>query len=130
MEMATMWAVPVFKSLIALGLINVWLVRFNRSTVYRGAGAKNMNEEFAAYGLPAWSVYVVGFFKLSIALVMILSVVAPQVILPIVGTLALGLLAVLMLGAITMHIKVKDSLVKTLPALCMLLMTTFVLLVA
>lgn len=128
--MAMMWAVPVFESLIALGLINVWLVRFNRSTVYRGAEAKNMKEEFVAYGLPAWSVYVVGFFKLSIALVLILTVVLPQTMPAILGTLALGLLVVLMLGAITMHIKVKDSLIKTLPALCMLLMITFVLLIA
>jgi hypothetical protein len=129
MEMATMWAVPVFETLIALGLINVWLVRFHRATAYRGATAKNMKEEFAAYGLPAWSVYVVGFLKLSIALAMILAVAAPQVM-PIAATLALGLLVVLMLGAITMHIKVKDSFTKMLPALCMLLMAVFVLLVA
>lgn len=88
-----------------------------------------MKTEFAAYGLPVWSVYVVGFLKLSIALIMILAVVAPQVM-PILSTLALGLLVVLMLGALTMHIKVKDSLIKMLPALCMLLMAVFVLLVA
>ncbi len=126
-KIVTMWAVPIFEMLIALGLINVWLVRFNRATAYRGAGAENMKAEFVAYGLPVWSVYVVGFLKLSIALIMILAVVAPHVM-PILSTLALGLLVILMLGAITMHIKVKDSFIKMLPALCMLLMAIFVLL--
>jgi len=120
---------PIVEVLIALGLINVWLVRFNRATAYRGVGAKNMKAEFVAYGLPVWSVYIVGFLKLSIALIMILAVVAPQVM-PVLSTLALGLLVILMLGAVTMHIKVKDSFVKMLPALCMLLMAVFVLLVA
>jgi DoxX-like family len=128
MEIATMWTALIFKILIALGLINVWLLRFNRTTAYRGGEAKNMKEEFATYGLPLWSVYVVGFLKISIALVMILTVVAPQFI-PTLGTLALGLLVVLMLGAISMHIKVKDSLIKILPASCMLLMSVFVLLI-
>lgn len=129
MEILNTWLVLVFKIFIALGLINVWLLRFKRATAYRGGEAKNMKEEFATYGLPLWSVYVVGFLKISIALVTIITVVAPQAV-PMLGTLALGLLVILMLGAISMHIKVKDSLIKMLPALCMLLMSVFVLLFA
>ncbi len=37
---------------VALGILNVWIIRFNRSTQYRGGGAQNMREEFQAYGLP------------------------------------------------------------------------------
>ncbi len=128
-EIANVWVVPVFEILIALGLINVWLLRFSRTTAYRGGGARNMKEEFATYGLPLWSMYVVGFLKLCIALVMIFAVFAPYTI-SILGNFALGLLVILMLGAIFMHIKVKDPVIKMLPALCMLLMATFVLLIA
>ena len=36
----------IFKIIIALGILNVWLLRFNKKTEWRGAGAENMNEEF------------------------------------------------------------------------------------
>jgi hypothetical protein len=43
----------------------------------------------------------------------------PEVALP-----AASLLAALMLGALAMHLKVKDPLLKSIPALAMLAMTT------
>ena len=111
---------------IALGLINVWVVRSGRATAYRGGGAQTMKEEFAAYGLPSWAVYIVGTLKLSIALVLLARVVAPSMgqLLP---TGALLLLVVLMLGALSMHMKVKDPLRKSLPALGMLALTLLAL---
>ena len=111
---------------IALGLISVWVVRSGRATAYRGGSAQTMKEEFAAYGLPAWAVYVVGALKLSIALVLLARVVAPSMgqLLP---TGALLLLVVLMLGALSMHMKVKDPLRKSLPALGMLALTLLAL---
>ena len=60
--------VVVFQIVAALGLLNVWLLRANRSTEYRGADATNMREEFAAYGLPAWMVGVIGVLKVGAAL--------------------------------------------------------------
>ena len=120
------WIVSALQVLIALGLINVWLVRSRRATKYRGAGAKNMKEEFSAYGLPVWFMYVIGFFKIVIALVMLLTLFIPPLMYPI-GFPALILLSVLMLGAISMHIKVKDPLVKALPAVSMLVMALTIL---
>ena len=99
----------------------VWLVRFNSVKKYRGGDAKNMKEEFSTYGLPSWSVYVVGFFKIVIALSMFLVLFVPSLN-TLVGIPALMLLVVLMLGAISMHIKVKDPFIKVLPAISMLLM--------
>jgi hypothetical protein len=113
------WILYVLQVAIALGLINVWLLRYGHATRYRGAGAQNMREEFAAYSLPAWSVYVVGFLKLTIATIMVVVTFAPD-LMRLLGILALGLLVVLMLGAVFMHIKVKDSLTKALPATAML----------
>jgi hypothetical protein len=70
--------------------------------------------------------YVVGALKLSIAFVLLARVVAPSIgqLLP---TGALLLLAVLMLGALSMHIKVKDPLRKSLPALGMIALTLLAL---
>ncbi|MEN9621955.1 MAG: hypothetical protein RLZZ67_389 [Candidatus Parcubacteria bacterium] len=117
---------PILQTLIAFGLINVWLVRSKHQTKYRGGDAQNMKEEFSAYGLPVWFMYVVGFFKIFIALVMIVSVFVP-VVMQVLVVPALLLLCLLMLGAISMHIKVKDSLVKTVPAIGMLVMALLVL---
>lgn len=122
LEIINFWALPLLQILIALILINVWVFRFARPTEYRGAGAKNMKEEFAAYGLPGWFLYVVGFLKLVIALVMILSLVISNFNVAITAY-ALILLSVLMLGAIGMHLKVKDPTIKILPALLMLSMS-------
>lgn len=111
---------------IAVTLLNVWLVRFHKATKYRGASAHNMKEEFAAYGLPAWFMYVVGFLKVSIAVVMIITLIKPT-LMTILGVPALWVLAVLMIGAIVMHVKLKDPLQKTLPALVVLLMALTVI---
>ena len=46
--------VTVIQIVVALGIVNVWILRPGRSTGWRGGQAKNMKEEFAVYGLPAW----------------------------------------------------------------------------
>ena len=125
-ELTIIWTVSLLQVLIALGLVNVWLVRAGHATKYRGGGAQNMKEEFTAYGLPVWFMYVIGFFKIVIALVMLLTLFMPYLMYPI-GFPALILLSVLMLGAISMHIKVKDPLVKALPAVSMLVMALTIL---
>ena len=107
--------------LIALTLINVWLIHFSKPTKYRGKGAENMLNEFKAYGLPAWFMYLVGVSKLIIASCLIVGVWLPVFVFP-----ATVLLAVLMIGAIAMHLKVKDSFKRTAPA-TVLLVITFIL---
>lgn len=124
----TIGLVSLFQVLIALGLLNVWLVRSGRATKYRGGTARSMKEEFAVYGLPAWFMYGVGFFKIVIACVMVLGLFMPQIMYPW-GVLALGLLVVLMLGAVSMHVKVGDRLMKMLPALSMLAMAATCLII-
>ena len=118
-ETVMSWTISTLQILIAVVLINVWIFRFARETKYRGASAHNMKEEFLAYGLPNWFMYVVGFLKIVIAFSMILVVSVPS-LLRTVSIPVLGLLSLLMLGAIAMHIKVKDSFLKTTPAILML----------
>jgi uncharacterized membrane protein YphA (DoxX/SURF4 family) len=70
-------AIPILQIIVAVGLLNVWLLRFNRSTAYRGGQARSMPEEFAAYGLPGWFTYVVGALKVGGALCLITGIWSP-----------------------------------------------------
>jgi uncharacterized membrane protein YphA (DoxX/SURF4 family) len=114
-------AVQVIQVVIALGIYNVWLVRFGKSTDWRGGTARNLKEEFAVYGLPGWFMGVVGFLKLLFATLLIAGILFPAVTRP-----AAAGLAVLMLGAVAMHMKVKDPLKRSLPAFTMLVLSVIV----
>ncbi len=107
----------VLQVIVALGLLNVWLLRFNKTTQYRGGNAKNLKEEFKAYGLPDWFVYFIGALKVGSALALLAGVWIPALVLP-----AAALVVLLMLGALAMHLKVGDPLMKSMPAGLMLVM--------
>jgi uncharacterized membrane protein YphA (DoxX/SURF4 family) len=111
----------LIQVLIGLGILNVWLVRQGKATQWRGGDAKTIVEEFAIYGLPEWLVWVVGFLKILLAVLLIVGVWYPELTRPA----SLGL-AVLMLGAVAMHLKVKDPLKKSLPALTLLILCLLV----
>ena len=112
----------ILQLIISIGLINVWFFRFNKATEFRGGNAKNMREEFQAYGLPAWSMYLVGAAKVIIAVLLIVSIWLKELL--IYNLLAL---AVLMIAAVLMHIKVKDPIKKSYPALSILFMIALIL---
>ena len=109
--------VLVLQVVVALGLLNVWLVRAGKPTSYRGGDAKTMREEFANYGLPAWAMYVVGTLKTAAAVCLLIGIWVPVLVFP-----AAALVAVLMVGALWMHIKVRDAAIKSVPALAVLVM--------
>lgn len=109
--------VKICQVIVGCGLLNVWLLRFNKSTAYRGGTAANMLEEFAAYGLPAWSCYLVGFLKVGSAFALLAGLLRPELVLP-----AAAVVAVLMAGALAMHLKVGDPFKKSLPALSVLIL--------
>jgi hypothetical protein len=113
--MAWLTLPAVLQLVVGLGLLNVWIVRRDRPTAYRGGTATTLRDEFAAYGLPAVAFPVVGGLKVASALVLIVGVWVP---LPVRE--AAGLVAALMVGAIAMHLKVRDPLVRALPATAML----------
>jgi len=103
--------------IVALGILNVWILRPGKATPYRGGAAKNLREEFAAYGLPFWFMCVVGVLKVGLALALVAAVWIHSVAQP--AAVGLGLL---MLGAVVMHVKVKDPITKALPAVSVLTM--------
>jgi len=65
--------------------------------------------------------YAVGTLKVALAALLIVGTWIPGLVQPA----AIGM-AVLMIGAISMHIKVKDSLKKTLPSLTLLVLSLLV----
>lgn len=113
--------VKLAQVVIAAGIYNVWLVRPNRATPFRGRGAKDLRAEFAAYGLPPWVMSTVGAFKLGSATLLLLGLRYPALTRPA----ALGM-AALMAGAVSMHVKVKDPLERAVPALTMLALSALV----
>lgn len=112
----------VIKIVIALSIINVWLFRFKKPTVWRGNNAANMKEEFNNYGLPEWSMYLVGTLKVLFSLGLLISIFYNQL-----ESLSAFGIAFLMFGAIVMHLKIGDPIKKSLPAFVFL---SFSLLVA
>jgi len=114
--------VQICQIIVGCGLLNVWLLRFNKPTGYRGGSAANMLEEFAAYGLPAWSCYLVGFLKVSSAFALLGGLLYPALVLP-----AAAVIAFLMAGAVAMHVKVGDPFIKSVPALAVLILSALII---
>jgi hypothetical protein len=111
------------KLTVALGILNVWLLRSSKATAYRGKDAKTLREEFAVYGLPFPIFCFIGIFKVGLALALLASFWIPSLAQPA----ALGMGA-LMLGAFFMHLKVKDPISKALPSLAVLAMCAAIVL--
>ena len=112
------YIIIAIKLVVGLSILNVWLVRGSKSTQYRGGDAGNIKEEFKAYGLPVWFMYVIGTLKVILAILLIASIYFPSVEL-----IAAYGIAFLMLGAVSMHLKIKDPLKKAFPAFTFLVLS-------
>ncbi len=114
-------SVIIAQVVIAMGIYNVWILRFSQATEWRGADSKNMKDEFSTYGLSPIVMIIVGFLKIFLATLLFAGIWFPFLTRPA----ALGL-AILMLGAILMHLKVRDPIKKFLPASIMFVLCLFV----
>ena len=115
----------LLQIIAALGIFNVWLLRFGQDTEYRGGKASNMSEEFLIYGLPKVAVYIIGFLKIVSAIGLLAGIFLQSFVIP-----SAILLAALMIGAFGMHLKIKDPFRKSIPALIMLALCVAILLLA
>lgn len=109
------------QCIVAISILNVWLVQNKKPTQWRGGEAKTIIEEFKVYGLPVWMCYVIGTLKVILAIGLLAAIWYPALKQPS----ALGL-ALLLLGSIAMHIKIKDPLKKSFPAFLFLIMCLFI----
>ena len=109
------------KIIVGISILNVWLLRKNKATKWRGGTAKNIFEEFQVYGFSKQFCYFIGFLKVSLAIVLLASIQFKT--LTLLGALGLSLLLV---GSIIMHIKIKDAWYKSFPAFLFIIMNLMI----
>jgi len=117
------YLIIALKLIVGLSILNVWLLRSEKSTAWRGGNADNLKEEFNAYGLPVWFMRVVGVTKVGLSLLLLASIFYPQF-----EPIAAYGIALLMLGAVTMHIKIGDPLKKSFPAFTFMVLSLIIVL--
>jgi len=103
--------------IVAVSILNVWLIQNGKATRWRGSNAKSLAEEFIVYGLPKWIYITVGCLKVGLSVALILAIWFPALLKPA----SIGL-AVLLLVSIAMHVKIKDPIIKSYPALLFLVL--------
>ena len=107
---------------VSITIINVWLFRFNKPSIYRGGDAINMIEEFNAYGLSESFVYVVGTIKVLFALGLIFGLFWDKLL-----VFSALVISFLMTAAVFMHLKIGDEFIKSLPATIMFVLCLFII---
>lgn len=108
--------------IIAIGIFNVWLINYSKSSKYRGGNANNMSEEFKTYGFNSWFMKLVGFLKLSMAVLLIAGIWYSDLV-----DYAAFTIGTLMVGAIFAHAKINDPFIKSVPALIMLILCSILI---
>ena len=105
----------ILSAVVSLTIINVWLFRSSKSTLYRGGNASNLYEEFEVYGLSDYFL-IIGIIKVSLAVLLLVSVFYKKLTL-----FSASGIAIMMLAAAYFHFSVGDELIKSLPSSAMLL---------
>ena len=101
--------------LVAITVLSAWTYRLDLETVYRGGDAKNMIEEFQAYGLSQTTMVIVGVFKVILALMLLLGLKFKKLIVPAAAGMAL-----FMTAAVYFHFSISDPIVPTAPSLSLI----------
>ena len=105
----------ILSAVVSLTIINVWLFRSSKSTLYRGGNASNLYEEFQVYGLSDYFL-IIGIIKVSLAILLLVGVFYKKLTL-----FSASGIAIMMLAAAYFHFSVGDELIKALPSSAMLL---------
>ena len=117
------------KIITALGIFNVWMLRYNKMTEYRGGNAKSLKEEFETYGLKSWFMYIIGTIKIVVSILFIISCFSGYINIPDSAVFyGSAIMSLIMIGAILMHLKVNDPFKKSIPAVTMLTLYSIIFL--
>jgi len=117
------------KIITALGIFNVWMLRYNKMTEYRGGDAKSLKEEFETYGLKSWFMYIIGTIKIFVSILFIVSCFSGYINIPDSAVFyGAAIMSIIMIGAILMHLKVNDPFKKSIPAVTMLTLYSIIFL--
>ena len=115
------YLIIALKIIVGVSILNVWLLRKNKTTKWRGGTAKTILEEFQVYGFSKSFCYFIGFLKVSLAILLLASIQFKT--LTLLGALGLSILLV---GSIIMHIRVKDAWYKSFPAFLFIVMNLII----
>ena len=114
--------VVLIQVLVAIAMFDVWLLRYDKPVRARGGDARTMPEEFRVYGLPDWTLKLVRVSKLGAGALLLIGIWVP-----LAAAIGGAMLVVLMAGAISMHVKVGDPVLKSVPATFFFLLSAYVL---
>ena len=115
----------ILKIIVGISILNVWLIRPTKATKWRGGAAKTILEEFIVYGLSKQFCYFIGLLKVTLAIILLASIQFEA--LTLTGSIGL---AILLLGSISMHLKVGDKFIKSFPALLFLVLNLVITLIS
>ena len=88
--------IVLINVLVSLSILNVWLLRFNNQTPYRGGDSNTLKED--VYGLPTWFMYLIGIKSNFLAILLIVGIWKKHINIYVVSSMI-----ILMLGALVMH---------------------------
>ena len=108
----TLFLVAILQIVTATSILFVWVVRY-----------KNIIQEFEQYNLPSWLRDVVGIFKLSFAIMLLIGIFDERF--KIIGA---GGILLLMIAAFLTQLNVKNPIYKTLPSITLLSFSVIILL--
>ena len=107
----------LLKLIVSLTIINVWTLRANKNSIYRGGESVDLVSEFLSYGLSVNLMYLVGATKVIAALLLFISVFFKKL-----EKIPLIIISVFMISAIYFHFSINDTLIKSFPAALMLVL--------
>ena len=111
------YIIIALKIIVGISIINVWLIQPNKPSIWRGGDVTTITEEFNVYGLSNTFYKIIFVIKVGLAILLLLSIKYDFL------TLYSGIgLATLLGGSILMHVKIKDPLFKSFPALLFMVM--------
>lgn len=108
----TLFLVALLQIITASSVFFVWVVRYG-----------NIIEEFEQYKLPTWLRDLVGIFKISFGIMLLIGVFDERF--KFIGA---GGLSLLMIAALLTHLKVKNQIYKALPAATLFSFSAIILL--
>jgi hypothetical protein len=106
--------VQLAQMTVAISVAYVWVFRFH-----------NVLKEFNQFGLSDLTRNLIGATKISLATLLVVGVWHSSLVL-----IPSGLMGLLMIGAQYFHFKVKNSFVKRLPSLILLILCAFIALLS
>ena len=101
---------------IGVSIMIIWIARTTVAPSYRVGNAQTLSEEFTEAGLTEGLYQVMRVLKPIFAFLLVIGIVYDPFFIPCMTFTTLA-----MLGAVVAHIKVKDNIIKMIPAITLLM---------